>query len=553
MNVPNVKLYFTTGGTGSEGVLAPGYHVYVDLDPKAPGVMKHLRSDASGTIVPDPSSPSDASPSPGPKVVGGAITLDDSRTYNVVVSSAALSTVPSVGVSAKVAGGKLSIPAHIAVQLTSDGSKPVSGASCELTIGSTAVSAKSSTTGWVLSADRTAGAVTLAVKDKTVVAAGGSAPKATLAATPTKPVRGDKAKIAISGPTGAVGFKVTEWKYEISHQNPGTSTPATTSVVRPATESKATFGDFWEDVLCASGTVKARFAAGITLRISGDKAVSATVTVQDAAETSLAVTVEPRTGTAWESGLVEKPEQSLVRAIATFHDTGEHKWDPSALKVDPAGAIAEGPNRGCTFVKSASITFTSSPFINSLLTNAASTFSVAQDKAYLTTPAPVRVIPSHLYTAGPSGKITIKDNDAFAAWMLGRPLKPGESWSGKMSGHCIDQSRLLAGTQRHEYKDPDKSHKQNCLKARRALDPIKFAEALVQLPGKTINFLNLVNSRATAIINAAPTHDVVDETETRKAGALKFKAGEQILGVNLDSTGTVIGPAWNPTANAELK
>jgi hypothetical protein len=131
-------------------------------------------------------------------------------------------------------------------------------------------------------------------------------------------------------------------------------------------------------------------------------------------------------------------------------------------------------------------------------------------------------------------------------------LKPGEGWSAKTSGHCIDQTRLLAGTQRHEYKDPDKSHKQNCLKARRALDPIKFAEALVQLPGKTINFLNLVNARATAVINAAPTHDVVDETETRKAGALKFKSGEKILGVNSDNTGTVIGPVWNPTANAEL-
>ena len=74
----------------------------------------------------------------------------------------------------------------------------------------------------------------------------------------------------------------------------------------------------------------------------------------------------------------------------------------------------------------------------------------------------------------------------------------------------------------------------------------------MQLPGKTMNFLNLVNSRVTIVINAAPTHDVVDETETRKAGALKFKAGENILGVNSDNTGTVIGPVWNPSANAEL-
>jgi hypothetical protein len=552
MNVPNVKLYLTTGGAASEAVLAPNYHIYIDLDPKAPGVMKHVRSDVSGTIVADPSSPSNASPSPGPKVIGSAVALDDSRTYNVIVSGAPLTTVPSVGVPAKVAGGKLSIPAHIAVRLTSDGTKPVGGAVCDLTIGSTATSIKSSSAGWIFSADRSAGAVTLAVKDKSIVTAGAAAPKAALTTTPPKPVRGDKAKIAISGPSGSVGFKVSEWKYEISHQNPGTASALTASVVRPTTENKASFGDFWEGILCASGTVKVKFGAGITLRASGDKPVSATVTVQDPAETSLAVTVEPRTGATWESGLVEKPEQPLVRAITSFHDTGEHKWDPSALKVDAAPAIAEGPNRGCTFVKAASITFTSIPSINSLITNAASAFSAAQDKAYLTSPAPVRVIPSHLYTVGAGGKITIKDNDAFAAWILGRPLKPGEGWSAKTSGHCIDQPRLLSGTQRHEYKDPDKSHKQNCLKARRALDPIKFGEALVQLPGKTINFLNLVNARVTAVINAAPIHDVIDETETQKAGALKFKAGEKILGVNSDGTGAVIGSVWNPTTNREL-
>src|SRR5258705_11878976 len=123
MNVSNVKLYFTTGSTASEVTLAPNYHLYIDLDPKAPGVMKHVRSDASATIVADPSSPSTASPSPGPKVIGAAIALDDSRTYNVIVSVAPLTTVPSVGVSAKVAGGKLSIPAPISVALKIDGTR----------------------------------------------------------------------------------------------------------------------------------------------------------------------------------------------------------------------------------------------------------------------------------------------------------------------------------------------------------------------------------------------------------------------------------------------
>src|SRR6266852_5656517 len=452
MNVPNVKLHLNPGGAATDSILAPNQHLYIDLDPKAPGVPKHVKSDGTGTIVTDP--------------------------------------VSAVG----------------------------------------AVSAP---------------------KAKVASLSGGTAPKVTLTVTPAKLARGDKAKIAISSPTGSTGFKVKEWKFEISHQNPGSAAASTASVVRPATESPTTFSDNWEGILCAAGTVKVKFAAGVTLRASGDKSVSETVIVKDSADSSLAISVDARAGASWESTLVEKPEQRLARAIATFHDTGEHKWDPGTLKVETT-AITEGPNRGCTFVKAASITFTSTPFINSLVSDPASAFSLAQDKAYLTSPKPVRVIPPAQYTVGSGGKITIKDNDKFAEWILGRPLKPGESWSAQTSGHCIDQAKLVSGTRRHEYKDADKSHKQNCLKARRALDPIKFGESLVQLPGAAIKFPDTLQARANAIINAAPTHDVVDESATRTANALKFKAGLKILGVNLDDTGNVIGPVWNPTRQAEL-
>ncbi len=551
MNVPNVKLHLSPGGAATDSIPAPNQHLYIDLDPKAPGVLQHVKSDGTGTIVTDPVSAVGAVASPTPKVTTSAVALDDSRTYNVVVSPSPLGSIPSVGVSAKVVAGKLIVPAHIAVLVTSDGTKPLAGFSCELTIGTTTTTPKTTAGGWILSADRTAGAVTLTVKDKLASLSGGTAPKVTLAVTPAKLARGDKAKIAISSPTGATGFKVKEWKFEISHQNPGSSAAATASVVRPATESPTTFSVSWEGILCAAGTVKVKFAVGVTLRASGDKAVSETVIVKDSADGSLAISVDARAGASWESTLVEKPEQSLARAIATFHDTGEHKWDPGALKVETT-AITEGPNRGCTFVKAASITFTSTPFINSLVSDPASAFSLAQDKAYLTSPKPVRVIPPAQYTVGSGGKITIKDNDKFAEWILGRPLKPGESWSAQTSGHCIDQAKLLSGTRRHEYKDADKSHKQNCLKARRALDPIKFGESLVQLPGATIKFTDTLQARANAIINAAPTHDVVDESATRAANALKFKAGLKILGVNLDDTGNVIGPVWNPTRQAEL-
>jgi hypothetical protein len=294
-----------------------------------------------------------------------------------------------------------------------------------------------------------------------------------------------------------------------------------------------------------------KWAAGVTLRASGDQSVSGTVTVQDSPDESLPITVDPRAAAGWESALVENTEQPLVKALAAFHDTGEHRWDASGLRIEPT-AITEGPNRGCTFVRTATVTFTSSPTINSLLTDPTSAFSQAQDKAYVVSPPPVRAIPRNLYTVGAGGAITISNNDAFAAWMLGRPLRPGESWNARTSGHCIDQARLLAGTRRHEYRDPDKSHKQNCLKARRALDPVRFSEALVQLPGASINLRNTFQARVQAVASAGPTHDVVDEDETRKANALRFKAGQTILGVNFDDTGTLIGPVWNPTRQAEM-
>src|SRR5438046_2296514 len=106
MNVPNVKLYFKTGDAGSDSILAPNQHVYIDIDPKAPGVMRLVRSDSAGTIVMDASSPAGAA-SPASKSGSPAVALDDSRTYNVVVSASPLGSVPSVGTPTKVTAGKL--------------------------------------------------------------------------------------------------------------------------------------------------------------------------------------------------------------------------------------------------------------------------------------------------------------------------------------------------------------------------------------------------------------------------------------------------------------
>jgi len=43
-----------------------------------------------------------------------------------------------------------------------------------------------------------------------------------------------------------------------------------------------------------------------------------------------------------------------------------------------------------------------------------------------------------------------------------------------------------------------------------------------------------------------------DEDETRKANELRFKLGQQILGVNSASTGVLIGPVWHPARQAEI-
>jgi hypothetical protein len=86
-----------------------------------------------------------------------------------------------------------------------------------------------------------------------------------------------------------------------------------------------------------------------------------------------------------------------------------------------------------------------------------------------------RSFPGISNDVGKKGAITIKDKKAFDAAFN---LQAGDTF--KDSGHCITQVALLAGTRPLESGDPDRSHKANCLKALRALDPGVFAEAVVQ-------------------------------------------------------------------------
>lgn len=533
MLVPKVRLFFQPTGAGpADAIVAANQHVYLDL---APGVMAHLKTDATGTLA-------GVAPTPA------AVSLDDTRTYHVVVSPTALPAPPAAtsGPTAKVASAKLTVPPHIAIKVTTNGTTPAANLACTLTVGTTSTSVKTTTGGWITANDQSTGAVTLVAAGK-LLRVGATSPAAKLSCTPAAPTRGDSATIAISAPTGTVGLKVTQWQCDVSHTNPAATAASTANIVRPATESPNTFDQNWQGVLCASGTIRAKFTTGVSLRTAGNAALAATVTAVDPVEVTLDVKVAARTGANWESKLVEQTVGELKRPLAKFHDTGEHNWKSKDGMIAP-DTIAAGPNRGCQFVKTAAVTFVSSPVINSLLSDANSTFSQAQDKAYLVKPAPVRVIPRNLYNVGANGVISEKTPGA-----IGDHFGFGEGVMMSVSAHCIDQAKLLAGTRRHEFEDPGgKSHKGNCLKARRALEPVKFVEALVKTPGSTANLQTLFQQRVNLVLDAAPTHDIIDEAKTRTDNALRFVSGDKIANVNADSTGKMIAPVWNPTANTEL-
>ena len=535
--VNNVRLALLPAGAPSnEAISAPSQQVYIDL---TAGTMTRVQSNAAGTIVGVPPAPS-------------AVSLDDSRDYHVVVSPTALPVAPTAaqGATVRVSGGRLAVPPHIAVKITRSAGAAANLA-CVLKIGGVETNTSTSAAGWIMSNNRSAGEVMVRSNTALLKTAAATTPAVTLAIAPTSPVRGSSATITATPPAGTAGFKITEWKYDISHTNPATTTALTATVTRPATESPATFDQNWQGDLCASGTVRMKFGTGAVVRAAGDASINVTLTALDPVEVTLQVTVAARTGASWVSGLTEDPVGDLVSPINSFQDTGRHSWTPSAAAVStPPQTPATGPNRGCQFLTSATVMFTSTPRINTLLSNAASAFSLAQDKAYLMSPAPVRVIPSNLYTKGAGGAITETPPGAVGAHF---------SITGQymMSPHMIDQPTLLAGTRRHESEDPPpaaKSHKGNCLRARRALDPVKFAEALVKLPGgAALNFGQLFQNRIALVISAAATHDIVDEAQTEANNALRFVAGQTIIGVNSNSSGNLVAPVWNPTANQMLQ
>ena len=512
------------GGSAVDSVPAANQKVFIDV---TAGTMTAAQTNAQGLLV---------TPAPANK----AIELDDTRSYQVVISAAAIVGTPlaPAGAKATVSAGRLILQPHIAIKV----SGVTTPLTCSLTIGSTTTSVKPTAGGWITSNNQSSGVVTISAATKNLKLKGTTDPSVTLK-YPDTITRGENVKFTINQPTGAVDFKVTGWSYIASHTNPGKPTAVTATILRPAAEASTTFHQFWEGLMCASGGLTARFVCGATLRSMGPTPVSAEVTAGDPIAQAEDITVEARE---WETTLVENAEAPLMKAIATAHDTGLHKWAFTNRLVTAKG-IAAGPNKGLTFAESATVTFTSSPFINSLLTDAASVFSLAQGKAYLTIPAGVNVsIPKKFYTKDSSGDITLTDKAGFLAhFSITGPFE--------FTAEAVSQAELLAGTRRHEFNHPsEKSHKGNALKALRALEPKVFIEAQVGFPAAPVNLTALFNTRVDAVSAAGPVHKIVDESATETAGALKFVTGEEIPDINADASGSLTGTVWNPAANREL-
>ncbi|MFN7923846.1 MAG: hypothetical protein U0Q16_27335 [Bryobacteraceae bacterium] len=519
------------GGSAADSIPAANRHVYIDV---TAGTMTACRTNAAGLLT---------------NTAGAPQPLDDARSYQVVTSATPLSPAPapSSGVPVRVSGGRIALQPHIAIKVSESG-RPAARLACTLAIGATSTPVTANANGWILSNDQAVGELKLSSATKLLKLPGSADPAVTIG-QPQSISRGATARFTVNPPAVATEFRVTAWSYLASHTNPGptASNPARTATInRPATEAQSTFSQYWEGTMCASGSLTVRFVVGVSLRASGNGAVAADVTAMDPIAFAADVSVDDRS---WTTNLVENAEAPLTRAIQTFHDTGRHDWNSSAVTITPT-LVGSGPNNGIRFASAATLTLTSSPFVNADVTNASSTFSQAQDKARMASPANVRnqVIPRQFYSVGAAGAITITDEPGLRTHFN----LPTQAFS--FTAHCISPADLLTGVQNHEYNHPnDKSHKGNCLKALRALEPVTFIEQTLVLPGVTgVDIQQRFRDRIQTVINAAGTHNIVDESQTQTDHVLRFVANDQIPAVNADSSGALIGPVWNPTTNTQL-
>ena len=84
------------------------------------------------------------------------------------------------------------------------------------------------------------------------------------------------------------------------------------------------------------------------------------------------------------------------------------------------------------------------------------------------------------------------------------------------------------------------------------------------MPGVALNLAGLFQARINLVAGigannrvdpngVAATHNIIDEAQTRTDNALRFVSAATIFDVNADNSGALIGPAWNPSTNAQLQ
>ncbi len=392
-------------------------------------------------------------------------------------------------------------------------------------------------------------------------------------------------------PSAGSTLTVVGWSY----------TAGSDVVNRPAGDPN--FNSSWSGVMAVSGTLD------LTYRIDQGATQGAEQHLRQA------ITVNDRTGTPWESSITERAEAPFSGQPSPpriFSQLGVHQVDGTTLPRVTASAIASGPNKDFTFAASLTAgSYISQPRIHPDLTNPASAFRRFHQAAgllFLVPPTGARVRVSDpavtfSITGGNTRDFSVPQWEAFykrqrfitiryaqggntytvpdAEWSLDTNARDSNitisaaadphiraalhlSATDPLPAPAITQrgswdpfpllngAAILSGTQSHEYRHADHSHRGNYRKMMRALDPQRKSESKVYSPGTAEDFANLIQTWWTEIANGMASHKLVDEARSRTAEAF-VDNGTDMAGVNVDpSTGNILGVVWNISGDAEM-
>ena len=404
-------------------------------------------------------------------------------------------------------------------------------------------------------------------------------------------VRGDTltARVGFSANQGET-LKVTDWRY----------TTGTDTVTRLKTDAK--FQSEWKGKMALSGNLELSYE----VKPTGKPAVAGT-------PVTAAVTVNDRTGAAWQTTTTDSPETPLAGAPSPpelarqlgLHDIVQG-YEPAAAETP----ITSGPNTGFTFVASVGDrNYVSLPHIHPDVANAASAFRVFHRDAsrlYFVSNAGVRrLVPLNEYTVvsvsgsrmtsfnvpdwtkfyqkygvftvtvsdgrntvpaqngwwalqpnTEAGAVTITNPGAVRAALQIGAKAPFNNPVATPNGHwetiaLMPSAKIDAATRSHEYTHATHSHRANFHKIVRALDPRRVLESTVSTPSSPVTFKDKIHDLLTEI--KKPDHELVDEAQSKAAGRFVPIAGQTMAAVNQDpATGASLGATWDITHDRPL-